>query len=89
MQRAASVARNPGRFTVAASPFNRIKLELGVLLLCIPLVWLVSVRLGGGDAAQLVLLGAYGCMAMGWVMFRVRRLLRRLGPLAGGADDGA
>lgn len=84
---AASIPAAGRGFTVAASPFNGIKLELAVVL-CLNLVlWLVGGRLMGGGLVELLLLAAGGLGGMAWLMFRTRRVLAR--HLANTATAGA
>jgi hypothetical protein len=64
--------------TVAPSPFNGVKVELGIALLLGLLLWLVHERLVSGTPGQLMLLLGYGCLAAAWLVWRTRRVLRRL-----------
>ena len=82
-ERPMSITRKRGGWAVAPSPFNAVKLELGVALLIGLLLLLVSGRLPGGAAGQLLILLGYGTAASLWIVWRVRRTLRR------GGRDGA
>ena len=61
-------------FTVSASPMNSVKFELGVILMVALLFWLVVERLT--DDALLFLL-LYGLVAMVWIVFRSRQVVRK------------
>jgi len=61
--------------TVAPSPFNAVKYELGVLLFLAVPVWILVVKLVAGDGRQLLWLLAYGGLAALWLVVRVRRVL--------------
>jgi hypothetical protein len=63
--------------TVAPSPFNGVKVELGIALLLGLLLWLVHERLVSGTPGQLLLLLGYGWLAAGWLVWRTRGVLRR------------
>ncbi|MCK5640661.1 MAG: hypothetical protein KAJ19_07685 [Gammaproteobacteria bacterium] len=71
-KRADSVHPKDKGFTVLASPMNGVKFELGVILVVSLLFWMVVERLT--DNAFLYLL-LYGLVAMGWIVFRVRRVV--------------
>ncbi|WP_123401062.1 hypothetical protein [Inmirania thermothiophila] len=72
-----SVAPPRGAFTIAPSPLNPVKLELGLLVLLALPVALLCVRwLGRG--AGLAVAAAYGAGAALWLVWRTRRLLRAL-----------
>lgn len=74
----ASVSRQRRGFTVGASPFNGVKLDLGILLVIGGLLWLVHDRLIGAPLGQLALLSGYGLVAMGWIIYKTRRVIRSL-----------
>ena len=77
-KRAPSVARNRPGFTVPASPFNGVKLELGLILaLCLP-VWLLADRLSVEPLLQVALLALFGVAAALWIGWRVRRVVHRV-----------
>lgn len=76
-----------GEFRVAASPFNAIKFELGVIFLVGFLLMLVLGRvLAGKNGLQLAWLLGYGCAAAAWLIVRVRFVTRRA--LQGEGGDG-
>ncbi len=65
-------------FGVAPSPLNRVKFELGVVLVVLPLLWLVVEQLVAGWAAQIALLLLAACLAALWLVLRTRAVLRQL-----------
>lgn len=70
---------------VAPSPLNRVKLELGVVLVATPLVWLVVERSLADPGRQLLALAGYGLAALAWLVARTRAVLARA---HNGNDDG-
>lgn len=64
-------------FSIAPSPLNGVKLELGLILVVGMLLAVVHARIAHGVLAQLVLLGGYGLAAMAWLLVRTHRVLRR------------
>jgi hypothetical protein len=80
--KAASLSRLGRGFTVAASPFNGVKLDLAIVMVMGGLVWLIHDRLISTPLGQLALLATYGLAAMCWIIYRTRRVLRSL------SDDG-
>ncbi len=75
--------------SVAPSPFNRVKFELGVVVLLLPLLWLVVGRLLEGWLEQLLALLAAGGAAALWLVLRTRSILRRLELEHGRAESDA
>jgi len=77
-------------FTVAPSPFNSIKFELGVILLVglLLLLLLAHGRLIGSPRLQFLLLAAYGISGMVWLIVRTRRILLRQQAAARQLPDG-
>lgn len=73
-----SVTRKGHGFTVEASPLNPVKLELGIILVVSVLVWLVLERVLMDSGVLLLALFSYALLAMGWIIIRTRRVLRRL-----------
>jgi len=73
-----SLPRKRGQLTVAASPFNSVKLDLGVILVLSVLAWLVIDRLVDGSWMQFFYLGACGIIFMSWLIFRTRRIINKL-----------
>ncbi len=64
--------------TVAPSPFNEIKLDLGVILVIGLLLLLVQERIVDGLLPQLVLLLSYGLAGMVWLVVRTFQVVARL-----------
>lgn len=63
--------------TVAPSPLNEVKLDLGIILAVGVLLLLVQGRVVNGLFLQLLLLASYGLLGMGWILIRVRQVLAR------------
>ncbi|MFP4132379.1 MAG: hypothetical protein ACOC48_03050 [Thiohalospira sp.] len=63
--------------TVAPSPFNAVKRDLGLILLLLPLAWLVIHRLVSGAGAQAAWLTAFSLVAAVWVLVRAWWVRRR------------
>lgn len=73
-----SVPETKQSFTVAASPFNSVKLELGIVLVVgFFLLFVVSMTINS-QIIQLGVLGGYGLVTMSWLIFRVKRLTVKL-----------
>ncbi len=73
-----SITRKRRGITVAPSPFNKVKFELGVVLVILPLVWLVVGRLIADPLLQFVMLFGLGSAAAVWLVWRTRSTLRKL-----------
>lgn len=82
----ASLSRRGEGFTVPASPFNAVKLDLALLIIVGVVLWLVHDRLITDQFGQFVLLSGYGLTAMCWIVFRTRRTARRLADLNAGEE---
>lgn len=81
----ASVPQKRRGFTVAASPFNGVKLDLALILLLGVVVFLLQERVfDGTSAAGLAALLIYGLCAAIWIIWRVNRVRRRLAAVQGG-----
>ena len=61
---------------VDASPFNVVKLALGVIILVGALLALVAGRLAASPATQVLLLGSYGVIAALWLAAKTRQVVR-------------
>lgn len=66
-------------FGVAASPLNRVKLELGIILFVGLLLWLAVDSITGDVANQLLILAAFGGGSALWLVIRTRRILKQFG----------
>lgn len=64
--------------TVAPSPLNEVKLDLGVILSVGVLLLLVQGRVTDHLSLQLLLLLSYGLLGMIWIIIRVRRVIAKL-----------
>lgn len=64
--------------TVAPSPLNEVKLDLGVILTVGGLLLLVQGRVTGDLRLQFLLLLSYGLLGMAWIVTRVRRVVAKL-----------
>lgn len=76
-----------GGFSVAASPFNSVKFELGLLLLCGVILLSTTSLLGIEQNTQFILHLVYGVAAAIWVAVRVRRIAK-FSEHTGPVDDG-
>lgn len=65
-------------WTVAPSPFNEVKLDLGVILSVGVVLLLVQGRALDSLLAQFLVLACYGVLGMLWIIMRVRRVMARL-----------
>ena len=78
-KRAHSVPRNEARgdsgFSVKASPFNPVKLELGFILLFAFFLLMVIHRIAEDSFTQLAILTLYGICGMGWLIVRTRQIV--------------
>ena len=72
-----SVTQSGSKFTVAASPFNEVKLELGLVLVMAVIVWSLVESVIDDLALQLIVLAGFGVTAMSWLIWRVRRAEQR------------
>jgi len=70
----ASVTQSAGGFTVAPSPFNPVKLDLGVILVFAVVLGFTHGYVSDDPWIQLALLAGYGFVAMLWLVLRVRRI---------------
>ena len=73
-------SQNPNRakkhFAVAASPFNGVKFELALIIVIAVVLWFVLERLFPHRIEAFLLLGAYSLLAAGWIIMRVRHVLK-------------
>ena len=61
--------------TVAPSPLNEVKLDLGIILAIGVLLLLVQGRALESLSLQLLLLLSYGLLGMLWIVIRVHRVM--------------
>lgn len=86
-ERARSVPGSGKSFAVAASPFNAVKLSLGVMIVVGLLLVLVTGRLTSSTPTQLLLLVSYGVIAAIWLVHRTRVVLREQTELAASSAE--
>lgn len=72
-----SVTRGSAGMTVAPSPFNAVKRDLGLILILLPLAWLIIHRLVDEPVAQAGWLAAFSLLAALWVLGRAWWVRRR------------
>lgn len=75
-KRARSVPRAGKYFAVASSPFNVVKLALGVIIVAGVLMILVTGRLAESPLMQILLLAGYGVFAALWLILKTRQVMR-------------
>lgn len=81
-----SVAQTNGGFTVAPSPFNPVKLDLGIILLIGVVVFLLHGRITDNTLMQFVILLGYGLLSAVWLVVRVRKISRNLEQVKDGQE---
>ncbi len=64
--------------TVAPSPFNEVKLDLGIILAVGCLLLLVQGRLLDSLLLQLLALVSYGGIGLIWIIVRTRQIMAKL-----------
>jgi len=64
--------------TVAPSPLNEVKLDMGIILAVGVLLLLVQGRAVDGLPLQFLLLLSYGLLGMTWIVIRVRRVIAKI-----------
>ncbi|MDH5327861.1 MAG: hypothetical protein OEZ68_06620 [Gammaproteobacteria bacterium] len=64
-------------FGVAPSPFNAVKLELGVILVLSLCVWLAAEFITANDFVQLLILSGFSVAATVWLILRTKVLLSK------------
>lgn len=64
--------------TVAPSPLNEIKLELGIILTVGGLLLLVQGRLVDSLPVQLLVLVSYGFLGLTWIIVRTRKVMAEI-----------
>ena len=64
-------------FGVAASPFNGVKLELGICIVLGLLLWLGADSITANEDTQLLILLAYSLSGTIWLVMRTRAVLQR------------
>jgi hypothetical protein len=69
-----SVAQKTGGLTVAASPFNAVKVQLGLILVGALLLLLLHNHLSDDVDVQLAILAAYGVISALWLVREVKKV---------------
>lgn len=64
-------------FGVDASPFNQVKMELGLALILGIALWLAAESITASIATQLLLLAGYGLISAGWLVFRIQQIVQQ------------
>jgi len=64
-------------FTVAASPFNSIKLELAIILIIGFVFWLVLNSITNNELTHIALLFLYSSCGAIWLSLRIRHVARK------------
>ncbi|NOX92684.1 MAG: hypothetical protein GXP18_09635 [Gammaproteobacteria bacterium] len=64
-------------FGVAASPFNGVKLELGICIILGMLLWLGADSITANEGTQLLILLMYSLSGTIWLVMRTRAVLHR------------
>ncbi|MDH3326939.1 MAG: hypothetical protein OEM38_09520 [Gammaproteobacteria bacterium] len=70
------IPEKPSGFTVHASPFNPVKLELGAILIIGVVLLLIIGFIVDSRVSQLGILGCYGVSAMVWMIVRVKKIMQ-------------
>ena len=65
-------------FSVAASPFNGIKLELAIILIVGFVLWLVLDSITDNDLTHIAVLFVYSCSTALWLAWRVRNIMQQM-----------
>lgn len=69
-----SVSQNKLGITVAPSPFNAVKFDLGLFIIIGFVFWLIHDKLIEGSGWQLLSLGVYGLGAMIWLVVKTNKI---------------
>ena len=73
-----SVPENKTGFTVAASPLNPVKLELGIILIIGFCLFFILSSVIDSQIMQIGVLSGFGCLSLFWIIYRVRKLMSEL-----------
>jgi len=65
-------------FTVAPSPLNEVKLDLGIILVVGIVLLLLQGKVLDSLPLQLLLLSSYGVLGMIWIIVRTRRTIAKI-----------
>ena len=75
-KRVRSVTRARKYFAVDPSPFNVVKLALGVIMVVGALLGLVTSRLAVSSMTQVLVLSSYGVIAALWLIAKTRQVVQ-------------
>lgn len=64
-------------FSVAASPFNPVKLELVIILISGLVLWLVLNSITDNDVTHVAILFLYSISGALWLSLRIRKIARQ------------
>lgn len=64
-------------FSVAASPFNAVKLELAIILIAGFILWLVLNTITNNDMTHIAVLFVYSSCGAIWLSLRIRGVARK------------
>lgn len=78
MSKKASLNEKGRGFTVSASPFNNVKLDLALILFMGVVLLLLQERLLQNPLWQFLLIFSYGILAALWLLLRVKRIERQI-----------
>lgn len=87
MKESGSVTGHKG-LTVAPSPLNDVKLDLGVILTVGVVLLLVQGRVLDSLWLQVLLLASYSLLGMIWTVIRTRRIMARIARERGQSTHG-
>jgi hypothetical protein len=73
----ANTTRQDG-FAVDASPYNPVKLELGIILIIAIVLWFAQDLISSNPDMQLAVLAMFGLCAAAWIVLRIRKINKRL-----------
>ncbi|NOY67242.1 MAG: hypothetical protein GXP13_07515 [Gammaproteobacteria bacterium] len=71
----ASVTRKTRHVTVAPSPLNTVKLDLGIIIFLSVLVTITVLNYFDDAFMQLMFLSGFGLISTVWIIFRTKRVL--------------
>ena len=72
----ASVTRKGRYVTVAPSPLNAVKLDLGIIIVLSVIVWVLVSQLITDELMQFISLFVFGLLSTGWIILRTRRVIK-------------
>ncbi len=82
-----SLSRKKPGFTVQASPFNGVKLDLALICLFAIVVWVIHDHVTDNALGQFLFLAFYGVASGVWIVVKTRRIARQQ-QVIGGQKEG-